>query len=166
MKAKLVKESIKMINDGDKSPANELEWSQFGENFCMNFIKENMSYLMKYDLEYLDQPGRGTGPENPGYGDDELYTKWDYVGLDVPGCSEGLSMGIYQLDDETIGVKFYADSVSFDGETEDDEYMNYMEPIDLDEMDEERLESIFQQVREYYGVGDEEDYTDSMIRNN
>jgi len=151
----------KFINESEN-----LEWSQFGPQFIMNFVQKNFSFLMKYHPEYLDMSGRGTGPENPGYGDDEIFEKWDYVGLDIPGIEDSLSMLIAQ-EDGKMGVKFYHDSVSFNGETLDDEYINYMPLIPVEEVDEELIEKIIGQLKEYQGIEDDDnEYSDNMLGHN
>lgn len=136
----------KIINE-----TKQLEWSQFGPKFVLNFLESNLPFLDKYNPEYLDMSGRGTGPENPGYSYDESYDKWDFVGLDVPGIPDGISMLIAQRDAE-IGVKFYADAVSFAGNgNQSDEYTDEMDLIPIEEVDENYFNDTIDYIRDYYG---------------
>ena len=153
----------KFINESEK-----LGPKQFGEEFCMNLIETEMPYLMSYKPEYFDGGDRNYPEETIGYGDDEIFEKWDYVALNwdiAEEYSNGLSMLICKEPDGEIGIKFYSDTVSFDGYKVDDEYINYMDPIPLKEMDEERFELILDQMKEHWGWDEDEEinYSDDML---
>ena len=125
-----------------------------------------MPYLKKYNPEYVDYGDRNYPKEEIGYGDDEVFDRWDNVALTLPFADQinDFTMVVGEQDGE-IGVKFYSDTVSYDGFTSDDEYVNWMDPIPIDEMDEERLDDIVEQIAEYYNVDldKESDFPDSMI---
>jgi len=145
MKTKLVKESLyESINTDGFSEGNSL-----GEQKCMQIIKTYLPFLS--DVHFDDLGERGT-PENPAYGDDEQYAKWDQLSIitgDEAIDDQGLSLYLVQdFDNDKIYAKFYFDAVNYNGYGQlNDEYTDEMDPIAAEDWDIKRYKSVLIDIK-------------------
>jgi hypothetical protein len=163
MKAKLVKESL---NENIKTDGFS-EGNSFGESKCMEIVKRYFPFIENIQFDDLGQ--RGTR-EDPAYGHDEQYSKWDQLSFEtgIDKIDEwGPSLYLIQdFDNETIYGKIYLDTVNFNGYGEsNDEYTSELDPIPVEEWDEERYLSVIEDLKEYVGYdeSEEDEYKESMM---
>lgn len=155
-KSKLVKESL----FEDFSTQGYEGGNSFGVQKCLELIKQHMPFLK--NVSYDDLGERGT-PEHPIYGQDEQYAKWDQIsfqtGIEKIDESSPCVYLIQPFDDDQIYAKIYVDTVAYTGYGEaDDEYTHEIKPVAIEDWDEERYNSIIEDLKEQYGVDDEEEY--------
>jgi len=107
----------------------------FGEQRALELVKKYLPFIN--GVTYVDYGDRDN--PNSWYGEDENYAYWDVLDGEIPGTDEGVTIVIGVLkdeefngpDDEDVTVKFYYDSVAFLGDNSDDEYQDWLEPINI-----------------------------------
>jgi len=155
---KLVKESLyEAIKTNGFEGGNS-----FGEEKCMKIVEKYFPFLPK--VEFDDLEPRGT-KDDPAYGQDEQYSKWDQLTVitgDKYIDESGLSLYLIQdFDSDQIYAKFYNDTVNYNGYGEaNDEYTSELDPIPVEDWDEERYKSLLKDIKENGGMDDEDDDED------
>jgi hypothetical protein len=164
MKAKFVKESL---NEKIKTEGFS-EGNSFGEAKCMEIVQKYLPFLP--DVQFDDLGQRGT-QDDPAYGQDERYSNWDQLTV-ITGDKhiDEWTLSLYLIQDfdgDQIYAKFYCDTVNYNGYGDmNDEYTSELDPIPVEEWDEERYLSVLSDIKESNGIGpedEEDDYKENMM---
>lgn len=142
----------KLVNEAKTNPKGR----PFGEQKIMELMSE-IPFVK--NPKYVDFGDR----DNPDsfYGQDENYAVWDFVEVDteIPNLDDtGVSMLIAQeTENSPIGIKFYCDSIAFNGQTVNDEYMDEVELVDFDEFSEQDWKAVIRDLKAEILQEDEDD---------
>ena len=139
----LVKESLfENFEPGKKDSRS------FGEAEALRLIHTYLPYLK--DVEYMDYGDRDS--DNVEYGDDDTFDKWDHImittgieAIDEIGCTILLGKN-----GNEIGIKFYCDTVAFTTTDEDDEYINWVEPMPIESFTKKDYNVILRKIRKSF----------------
>lgn len=121
--------------------------NSFGKQTILDLCKQHLPYL---EVEYVEPEDRGT-KDNPTYGEDELYEKWDTLFLNENEDifkDWNVVILIFEEDSE-IKIKFYCDSVAFNGTSSDDEYMNNLDGVKIADFTKEHYQHVLASLKEF-----------------
>ena len=132
---KYVKESLNEENSN----------TSFGKQRCMEFIKKYMPYLVKFNPSYinLDEEDRKNWKK---------LNTFDFISLEIPGTDgEEITMLITN-DNGKPGIKFYHDSIAYNGYDSGAESGNSISVIPVSQFSEELFNSIVEDIKKEHNI--------------
>ena len=132
MRAKLVNEAIKHM------PGRSTEEIDKTYGKIIRAVQKHFGYL---DLE------------EPNISEDAELSIWFSVG--IPEINDSIVLWTTE-EDGVVAVKFYYDSVAFNGKSHNDEYTTWLEPIDINDFDETDYQAVLKDIKIYMGLEEED----------